>query len=286
MTAKRFTRIICSNDEYTGSLYCNDEPLKIEEVCTLLNELYEENQELRLQLNLCSDQRNEFHRGARENANRVGKLKKENEQLKTFLEALREELSLADRDNTILEKENEQLKQAYTQLKHRHSLLHDVCIDAECDRDSYRKDIVSLEEENKRLHKYLNMQTMALCDFHNRETAQMKWADKRPEFNLDKYYEVCMEESQQIYYKNDVHKRINELIIECEKGIEEIINGEKDSYIVKHDIAIKMLKKLYENLEEENSKMNREKVELNEIIGIVKTEEVTNSVELKKEAYK
>ena len=82
MTAKRFTRIICSNDEYTGSLYCNDEPLKIEEVCTLLNELYEENQELRLQLNQCSDQRNEFHRGARENANRVGKLKKENEQLK------------------------------------------------------------------------------------------------------------------------------------------------------------------------------------------------------------
>ena len=145
--------------------------------------------------------------------------------------------------------------------------------------------ITSIEKENKRLHKYLNMQTMALCDFHNRETAQMKWGDKRPEFNLDKYYEVCMEESQQIYYKNDVHKRINELIIECEKGIEEIINGEKDSYIVKHDIAIKMLKKLYENLEEENSKMNREKVELNEIIGIVKTDTPTNSVELKKEMY-
>ena len=35
---KRFTRIICSNDEYTGSLYCNDEPLKIEQVCELLNE--------------------------------------------------------------------------------------------------------------------------------------------------------------------------------------------------------------------------------------------------------
>lgn len=223
----------------------------------------------------------------------LNNLHEENQDLKSFNEDLAENLSACanariSKDNWIekLTEENEQLKQAYTQLKHRHSLLHDVCIDAECDRDSYRKDIVSLEEENKRLHKYLNMQTMALCDFHNRETAQMKWADKRPEFNLDKYYEVCMEESQQIYYKNDVHKRINELIIECEKGIEEIINGEKDSYIVKHDIAIKMLKKLYENLEEENSKMNREKVELNEIIGIVKTEEVTNSVELKKEAYK
>lgn len=52
--------------------------------------------------------------------------------------------------------ENEQLKQAYTQLKHRHSLLHDVCIDAECDRDSYCKDVVSLEKENKRLIKMLD----------------------------------------------------------------------------------------------------------------------------------
>lgn len=55
----------------------------VSDVCGLLNELHEENIELRFQLNLCSDQRNEFHRGARENANRVGKLKKENEQLKS-----------------------------------------------------------------------------------------------------------------------------------------------------------------------------------------------------------
>ena len=50
-----------------------------------------------------------------------------------------------------LNEENEQLKQAYTQLKHRHSLLHDECIDAECDRDRYRKDISSLEKENEQL---------------------------------------------------------------------------------------------------------------------------------------
>ena len=49
-----------------------------------------------------------------------------------------------------LYEENERLKQAYAQLKHRHSLLHDVCI-AECDRDSYRKDIASLEKENEQL---------------------------------------------------------------------------------------------------------------------------------------
>ena len=40
----------------------------------------------------------------------------ENEQLKTFLESLREELSLADRDNTTLEKENEQLKKQLNRL--------------------------------------------------------------------------------------------------------------------------------------------------------------------------
>lgn len=56
----------------------------VSDVCELLNELHEKNNELRLQLNLCSDHRNEFHRAARENANRVGKLEKENEQLKSF----------------------------------------------------------------------------------------------------------------------------------------------------------------------------------------------------------
>ena len=47
--------------------------------------------------------------------------------------------------------ENEQLKQSYTKLKHRHSLLYDECLDAECDRDSYQKDVSSLEKENEQL---------------------------------------------------------------------------------------------------------------------------------------
>ena len=63
-----------------------------------------------------------------------------------------DELLSVDIEEELL-KENEQLKQAYAQLKHRHSLLHDVCIDAECDRDSYRKDIASLEKENEQLKK-------------------------------------------------------------------------------------------------------------------------------------
>ncbi|MEE1227217.1 MAG: hypothetical protein UHM08_08970 [Bacteroidales bacterium] len=60
----------------------------IQDCCNLLNNLSNENEQLRLQLNNCSDQRTEFHRGARENANRVGKLKKENEQLKKILNEL------------------------------------------------------------------------------------------------------------------------------------------------------------------------------------------------------
>lgn len=54
----------------------------VENTVNLLNELNDEKNELRLQLNLCSDQRNEFHHGARENANLVGKLEEENGQLK------------------------------------------------------------------------------------------------------------------------------------------------------------------------------------------------------------
>ena len=54
-------------------------------------ELKEENEQLKFQLQNTSDQRDEFHRGARENANRVGKLKKENERLKQQISDLRKE---------------------------------------------------------------------------------------------------------------------------------------------------------------------------------------------------
>ena len=67
-----------------------------------------------------------------------------------------DELLSVDIEEELL-KENEQLKKAYAQLKHRHSLLHDVCIDAECDRDSYRKDIASLEKENEQLKQRINV---------------------------------------------------------------------------------------------------------------------------------
>lgn len=49
----------------------------------LLNKYYEEKKELKVQCNLLREQANEFHRGARENANRAGQLEKENKELKS-----------------------------------------------------------------------------------------------------------------------------------------------------------------------------------------------------------
>lgn len=50
-------------------------------------------------------------------------------------------------------KENERLKQEYQKLKHRHDLLHDEYVDAECERYSLKKDVESLEKENEQLKK-------------------------------------------------------------------------------------------------------------------------------------
>ena len=71
--------------------------------------------------------------------------------------------------------ENEQLKQSHAQLKHRHSLLHDVCIDAECDRDSYRKDIVSLEKENEELNEFIDELYKKYEDAHGMSIENTGW---------------------------------------------------------------------------------------------------------------
>ena len=116
MTEKRFERIYAD-----VNVFCRDHNAKglsqliekedYDTIVDLLNRLADENAQLRVQLNLCSDQRNEFHRGARENANRVGKLEKENEQLKQ----INERFSNTVAEQIIIIKEyrekNEQLKQ-------------------------------------------------------------------------------------------------------------------------------------------------------------------------------
>ena len=64
-------------------------------------------------------------------------------------------IARVENDLNSLYNENEQLKQEYQKLKHRHSLLHDECLDLECDKDRYYKDVLSLEEENKELKQQL-----------------------------------------------------------------------------------------------------------------------------------
>ena len=60
--------------------------------CKALNELAEEKKELQFQCNYLQEEASEFYRGARENANMVGQLKKENKELKLQLEALKDKL--------------------------------------------------------------------------------------------------------------------------------------------------------------------------------------------------
>lgn len=57
--------------------------------CTWLNELNEENKDAQILIQNISDQRNEFHQAVRENANHIGRLKKENRQLKLEIQQLK-----------------------------------------------------------------------------------------------------------------------------------------------------------------------------------------------------
>lgn len=141
MTAKRFT---------TNGYYIYD---YFKEEKWLVNEV--EAEEIVMVMNNLDTK-------ARERSKALSKLQKENEQLNEKNQKLNEEVCILQIDlcktksYKQLEKDNERLKQAYTQLKHRHSLLHDECIDAECDRDSCRKDITSLEKENEQLNQLLD----------------------------------------------------------------------------------------------------------------------------------
>ena len=82
--------------------------------------------------------------------NEIDRLKRENKKLN----ALCVQYGF---DMGKLEEENEQLKQTYQTLKHRHSLLHDECLEAECNRDSLKKDVISLEKENEQLKKRIKV---------------------------------------------------------------------------------------------------------------------------------
>lgn len=126
MTEKRFTLTFDDKivDNLTGIIHDVHSGYDVAmDLSELLNDLVDENEQLKSEkkdmqilINTISDQRNEFHRGARENANRVGKLEKENEQLKQdgfywsqTAEARRKEIDKLRKDNTILKQQRDYL---------------------------------------------------------------------------------------------------------------------------------------------------------------------------------
>ena len=120
MTEKRldkFDMLEFGDENEYWIVRCNKIGMANEEVVELLN-LYEQlltqekekNQQLKLQLSNISAQRDEFYRGARENANRVGKLKKENEQLKQINRNLGDFRNLITEKNVFNEKQRKELE--------------------------------------------------------------------------------------------------------------------------------------------------------------------------------
>ena len=85
-------------------------------------------------------------------------------------------------------------------MSERFTLKHFENVDWVYDNGTYidSKMIVELlnsfDDELEKNKKLISKLTMVLVDFHNRELATEKWGEHRPEFNLDKYYEICMGE--------------------------------------------------------------------------------------------
>ena len=100
MTDKRFKCHLGVVGVHIG-VGTDEHELTGDECRDLLNKLLDENVMLKFQLQNTSAQRNEFHRGARENANRVGKLEKENEQLKQDNASL---IKLLENQSIIIQK--------------------------------------------------------------------------------------------------------------------------------------------------------------------------------------
>ena len=150
MTEKRYKRLVSSIDYYYCIDTTNDDKGLTEK--DMLNRLNEQDKEIQ-------------------------KLKQKVNGLKSELTIWKEDANEHIQETNKLFEENKQLKQAYQTLKHRHSLLHDECLEAECDRDSLKKDVISLEKENEQLKKELEsfeqVSFTDLCD-KSRTTLYMK----------------------------------------------------------------------------------------------------------------
>lgn len=126
MSEKRFTYLDASRNKYIGSFFCNDIPLTTEEVNNTLNNLYEENEQLKLEIQQIKKDTDriaiKLHKDCDEVYYENQKLKQEIQQLKN--QELYQENKGLDMTATnaikaldVLNKENKQLKSEIQKLK-------------------------------------------------------------------------------------------------------------------------------------------------------------------------
>ena len=61
--------------------------------------------------------------------------------------------------------------------------------------DNFDATVYDISDCTKLLNKQQNIISRYLaiiCDFHNRETAKMKWEDDAPLFSVDRYYRIAL----------------------------------------------------------------------------------------------
>lgn len=124
---------------------------------------------------------------------------------------LKAKCGLMEKEIERLSEENDKLKQSYIQLEHRHSLLHDVCLDAECDRDGYHKDVLSLEKENEQLKSTIKEVTELLSDEVD------LFSDKATEHDINAYVELKELDNKDAYYMATATKKAIKMLKELQE---------------------------------------------------------------------
>ena len=124
---------------------------------------------------------------------------------------LKAKCGLMEKEIERLSEENDKLKQSYIQLKHRHSLLHDVCLDAECDRDGYHKDVLSLEKENEQLKSRIKEVTELLS-----EEVDL-FSDKATEHDINAYMELKELDNKDAFYMATATKKAIRMLKELQE---------------------------------------------------------------------
>lgn len=123
-------RLLNGFDATVKELFDDYQQLKSKEhyMALKLNSLVDENEQLKSQLQSTCEQRDEFYRGARENANRAGELENDNEKLKRVLKMEEKEAEIYNIDammyQTLYEQQKQESKRLKQQLEDRIKYTH------------------------------------------------------------------------------------------------------------------------------------------------------------------